>query len=279
MELKLFVEASVGKFDKVHIWSDSECVLKMINDSTTRFKQYFSNRISKIEAASNIKDWRYINTAVNPADHCSCGIRADEATKWRSFHEGPNFLWQDESTWKTETPADPIISTSSCRILTRKKQEPLPMEVIYNLALTVDSWHKKLRRIASFLRIIKIWRRRTAISRRNRQALQGSTLEEKPIFSTQNLNWPSAEQAILHSIQRHHFDDEMLNLQSEGVNSAVAKLELQQIDSKIRVLNPFVHTDGYLRVGSRLTKADISDEAKAPIIMPRKDENVRSVIP
>ena len=70
----------------------------------------------------------------------------------------------------------------------------------------------------------------------------------------------------------------MLNLQSEGVNSAVAKMELQQIDSKIRVLNPFVHTDGYLRVGSRLSKADISDEAKAPIIMPRKDENVRSII-
>ena len=164
MELKLFVEASVGKFDKVHIWSDSECVLKMINDSTTRFKQYFSNRISKIEAASNIKDWSYINTAVNPADHCSRGIRADEATKWRSFHQGPNFLWQDESTWKMETPADPIISTNSCRILSREKHEPLPMEVIYNLALTVDSWHKKLRRVASFLRILGLWRKRTRMN-------------------------------------------------------------------------------------------------------------------
>ena len=55
-------------------------------------------------------------------------------------------------------------------------------------------------------------------------------------------------------------------------------MELQQIDSKLRVLNPFVHTDGYLRVGSRITKADIPEEGKAPLIMPRKDENVRSII-
>ena len=48
MELKLFVEASVGTFDAVYNWTDSECVIKMLNDSTTRFKQYFSNRISKI---------------------------------------------------------------------------------------------------------------------------------------------------------------------------------------------------------------------------------------
>ena len=277
MELKLFVEASVGTFEKVHIWSDSECVLKMLNDSTTRFKQYFANRISKIEAASNISDWKYVNTSVNPADACSRGIRADEATKWRSFHEGPKFLWEDESAWPSDAPETPISTTKSCRISTRKKADPIPLSVIYNLALTVDSWHKKLRRVASFLRILGLWKKRTKMSAQQRLR-PTHPKPEKPTLSLKDLGWQKAEKAILQAIQRHHFDDEILNLQEEGINSAVAKMELQQIDSKLRVLNPFVHTDGYLRVGSRITKAEVSEEGKAPLIMPRKDENVRSII-
>ena len=46
----------------------------------------------------------------------------------------------------------------------------------------------------------------------------------------------------------------------------------------MRVLNPIVHSDGYMSVRSRITKADSPEESKAPLIMPRKDEHVRSII-
>ena len=53
---------------------------------------------------------------------------------------------------------------------------------------------------------------------------------------------------------------------------------MQHIDSKVRALNPFVDKNGFLRVGSRLVKADIDEVAKAPAILPRKDNIVRSII-
>ena len=72
------------------MWSDSEAKLKMINNKTTRYRLFFANRLSKIHANSNVDEWRFVDSANNPADCTSRGIAADE--KWRFFHNGPKFL-------------------------------------------------------------------------------------------------------------------------------------------------------------------------------------------
>ena len=42
--------------------------------------------------------------------------------------------------------------------------------------------------------------------------------------------------------------------------------------------NPFLDESGTIRIGSRLVNSNIKDETKFPIILPRKDENIRAYI-
>ena len=80
VELRQFVEAALKTdFDRVVMWTDSECVLKQIFDSTTRFKAFFANRLSKIHAATSNEEWRYVDSKNNPADNASRGINANES--------------------------------------------------------------------------------------------------------------------------------------------------------------------------------------------------------
>ena len=72
----------MGKFDEVILWTDSECVMKMINDTTTRFKLFYANKLSKIAAASSEEEWKHVEGKSNPADYCSRGLKADEDEKW-----------------------------------------------------------------------------------------------------------------------------------------------------------------------------------------------------
>ena len=102
VEKRLFVERSVGKFNKVYHWSDSFSVIKQIRDTTTRFKIFFANRLSKIHAASAVLEWRFVDGTSNPANFCSRGLEAGETAKWRLFHDGPTFLSKPKSQWPKE---------------------------------------------------------------------------------------------------------------------------------------------------------------------------------
>ena len=101
-QLRQFIESSVGTFKEVVFWTDSECVLKIINDTSTRFKLFYANKLSKIAAASEEKEWMHVDSARNTADFCSRGLQAHEEEKWRLFHRGPEFLWKQRSEWPTQ---------------------------------------------------------------------------------------------------------------------------------------------------------------------------------
>ena len=48
--------------------------------------------------------------------------------------------------------------------------------------------------------------------------------------------------------------------------------------SKLHLLNPFVGKDGLIRVGTRILYADVDDQAKYPVILPRDDGNVKALV-
>ena len=58
-----------------------------------------SNRLSIIRDGSNSEQWRYVPTAVNPADHTSRGLHASELTSKEEWLNGPEFLQQPEEMW------------------------------------------------------------------------------------------------------------------------------------------------------------------------------------
>lgn len=68
-------------------------VLWYINNETRRFHVYVANRIQKIKDATEPHQWYYIESARNPADQASRGLRASEINNF-AWLVGPSLLWQ-----------------------------------------------------------------------------------------------------------------------------------------------------------------------------------------
>ena len=94
-----------GSYDDYVMWTDSECVIKQLNDTETRFKVYFANRLSEIQALTDVSEWRWVPTHLNPADDSSKGLLAQDE-RWVRFHNGPDYLWRNEEEW----PSKKIVS-------------------------------------------------------------------------------------------------------------------------------------------------------------------------
>ena len=233
-------------------------------------------------AASEEKEWRHVDSANNPADYCSRGLHAHEKEKWQTFHRGPEFLWMGREKWPTQTTLTQTPTVTAMAISSRKKNEYPPLLEIYKLAQTADSWHAKLRRVASFYRIISRWR--TVAAARSGARVAGNPRPSFPPLSLKNLDWQFAEEKILKAVQRFHFDDEILNISANALSTKAwkkqrkDKKDLKAISSKLLALNPFLADDGYLRVGSRLVKSELDDATKAPVILPKGDHSVRAII-
>ncbi len=91
-ELQLQVENSF-------FWTDSTSVLKYIRNEDKRFHTFVANRVTTIRDASNVSQWRYVNTKDNPADDASRGRKVDDLVTGSRWIEGPSFLWKPERYW------------------------------------------------------------------------------------------------------------------------------------------------------------------------------------
>ena len=83
-------------------WTDSLSVLYMINNASKKFPVFVANRLSKIEGASDSKQWCYVENKFNSADDASRGVSTkDLSSRWLC---GPKFLWDSIEEW----PAPPV---------------------------------------------------------------------------------------------------------------------------------------------------------------------------
>ena len=78
-------------------------VLGYITNDSKRFHVFAANRVQKIREGSDLKQWHYVETKSNPADHASRGLNASRisASNWFT---GPDFLWQDDIEYPAEQP-------------------------------------------------------------------------------------------------------------------------------------------------------------------------------
>ncbi len=77
---KLWKEELKMQFEDSVYWTDYS-VLKYIQNETSRFKCFVANRVAEIRKASEITQWRYVNSSGNPADLTSRGISVDSFLK------------------------------------------------------------------------------------------------------------------------------------------------------------------------------------------------------
>ena len=304
------IEKTGEKFSRVVMWTDSEAVLKQIFDVTTAPKGFVGNRIARIQDETTIDEWRYVPGTRNPADYITRGIRADEPEKWAIFHQGPDFLRDDESRWpemtvnRHPTPPDPVVIYSSSVAFPTSA-------AILKIADSEGNWYKKVLRIASCVRALRLWKIARGKKNANQTNLTSISMSDPATTDSEGGTtpaeastapsggdsapalprwidtsaWPQvngadfrqAEMALIRAIQEQHWGEEKAQMRGWEIRSPTARDEIPR-KSSIYTLNPFLGSDDLIRVGSRLGNASIDEEMKFPAILPKDNEHVKSLI-
>ncbi|XP_047499508.1 uncharacterized protein LOC125045957 [Penaeus chinensis] len=85
-------------YENKFFWTDSTSVLQCIAN-TTRYHTFVANRLTTIHEGSNVEDWHYIASDLNPADLASRGMHGNCDEKISRWFQGPEFLNKPMSEW------------------------------------------------------------------------------------------------------------------------------------------------------------------------------------
>ena len=244
------LRAEMKPVDDEYFWTDSKVVLGYINNNSRRFHVFVANRIQRIHDSSKPKQWHYVNTADNPADHASRGMLAEELHK-SNWYIGPTFLWKntlpEPNPVELETPTD----------------DPEVKKVIVNTtnAIPCESENPILRRLERFsswnsaIRAIAVLKRLATGGRSRKTSVE---------------DMQQAKMFILKLLQNKFYSKEIKILRDQ-------EKTLQQ-SSSLYKLHPFLDVNGILRVGGRLVRSSLHDDVKHPIILPKEGHILQLII-
>lgn len=273
--------------DKTIFWTDSMSVLKYINNESRRFQTFVANRVAVIRDSSDPSQWRYISTEQNPADDCSRGMSAEKFVVNTRWFAGPEFLKEPESVWPTIKqevniePDDPEVKKCVTVSATMADETAAALDKLFQ---HYSDWYRLRRAIAWILRLKKILQHRVKQKKYGASAsvINQPESDQTNMCTTEHMltlsDMQKAEHAILVCVQHKYFAKEITALtraseQSTNVEdqkSQRTKMKgcLVQKTSPIYRLDPQMD-NGILRVGGRLSKATIPEEAKYPVILPK----------
>lgn len=271
-ELELSVDESV-------FWTDSTSVLKYIANSNTRFHTFVANRVSQILDGSTPVQWRHVPTKLNPADDASRGLKVEAlltATRWKM---GPSFLWEQKDKWPNQSSVekissdDPEVKKTTSVGAVHAKEATVKIDEVFN---RFSSWHDLKKFVAWILRF------KTNLRKACRQAFREPVKQKgsQPIQPISTIEMKDAEQSIIKCVQEGHFKEEIESLKvtknnEEGTSSGPRPSCVKK-SSSVFSLDP-VLIDGVLRVGGRLRRASLPQDAKHQIILP-KNHHVTNLI-
>ena len=226
---------------------------------------FVTNRVKLIRDFTQPSQWRYVNTKCNPADCASRGMECKQLVEDSAWLKGPEFLRQPESEW-TEQPSFVRESDEECEVVFTTSVE-CGNDMVDTLIEHYSSWYRLQRAVAIYRRVFGI-----LLKRKQKQ----TAVDCNKVFSVQELK--NAEFAIIRYTQSRVFKKEVDCLQDSEeseVENKRGRAERNQRrlakNSSIYRLDPFMDAEkGIIRVGGRLSRANIMEEMKYPILLPYK---------
>ena len=261
-------------------WTDSTCVLRYIENKDKRFQIFVANRVSAILDQSTAAQWRYVESTLNPADEASRGMTEDELLINERWKQGPPFLKKPEQFWRQRPENQGEISDNDPEVKkgveTFANKASVACDYIGNAMEKISSWSHLKKIIAWILRYKNILRNRSQQSNTNKTIkLQFDDSTITPL-SISEVN--EAENEIVKYVQKQTFKDELASLSGVRKNTrGTANPNDLKKNSSIYKLDPVLE-NGLLRVGGRLEHAPIENDAKHPIILPKRHHVTKLII-
>lgn len=257
-------------------WTDSTTVLRYIDSETARFKTFVANRISLIREATKPSQWKYVRTTENPADQASRGLKAKSLMQGGTWINGPDFLLDKECDWseqpvrrKESLQNDPEVKNGATVNMIKVEEN---MEPIDKLISYYSDWHKLKRAVAWILKVKEnLWKLKEERKEISKKIMETETDPEKERSKLEQQmkkfkatkksltldDLVVAESEIIKFSQRQQFGEEIKVLEKGKQLSR---------SSQLFKLDPILQ-DGTLRVGGRLNKSAMPENAKHPAII------------
>lgn len=224
--------------DDLYAWADSSAVLGWINKPPLSMPVFVANRVVKITELISPKQWRYVQTKLNPSDILSRGMPTKDLLMSTLWWKGPPWLVLDPKRW----PRRPDIN------MERELSEDPP--TILSVSTVPEEFGQN---ISSFERLERtvgwIWRFFLKSKGKFTEKLM-------PYLSIPELR--NARTVLLRHSQRCTYDKECRILE---------RGKTLPNGNSLASLAPYVDQERLLRVGGRLQRSALAHEAAHPLIL------------
>ena len=251
-------------------------VLGYIANETRRFHVYVANCVQEIQDKTSPKQWRYIETRSNLADDASCGLCARDISnsKWIL---GPEFLSKKENQWPEAMNGKEIIANKpseqdpEVKRVVAMATTTAPEVTLTNCIEYFSSWFGTQKAVAlciCYLRILKlrVEERKQPLCGEGPSCRRRNTDTTQLSLTVKELQY--AATVVIKAAQATAFKGVIKVLSKTKEAQECQGRRLRNVTS-LQKLDPFLDKDGVLRVGGCIRHADLNDEIKFPIILPR----------
>lgn len=222
---------ALNKFE-MHAWTDSMIVLAWLAACPSRWSTFVSYRVAAIQRELPSENWKHVPTESNPADIASRGALIHELADSSMWWHGPEFL-KDIKCWPKQFSQSPNDNVPE----KRKGVEIFHIDTVEpNYVLENFS---NLTRLLRFTAMAMRWHCRKTIT----GPIKASEITKAKI------KW-------IRIVQHEAFAKDINGIQRK--NNAVTP--------SIQQLNPFIDSDGILRMNGRVGNADMLHQRMARIL-------------
>lgn len=236
---EIICAASTIVLTRIVFWTDADNTITWLQSPKRRYTQYVGLRISEILAFSKADDWRWTPSEENPADIATKTNEKDRMSMWIN---GPGFLKKPEIYWPK-----------------RKKNidQQQPLEILKVLHVNVAS--EKIHVVADPQRVGS-WRKMVRATAQAKRFIAGRHRKRGELTSEELHN----AEIDLHREAQLDFAEERRLITAEKQHTISKTSELHGTEM-------FIDEDGVMRLQGRNTQADLSFDAKHPILLPRRN--------
>lgn len=237
---KIVQESMRNKSIRFYHWSDSTVVLGWLKTSNRDLKTFVANRVAEICSTTNSSLWRYVPTALNPADLISRGVYPDQIKDCHLWWCGPKFLSLPEAEWPIlKSPTDCDLPELKANIATASE----PFIVISNYS----NFNKLRRSFAYVLRFVN--------NAKNPNSKVTSTLTVDELYNS------FCHLARLSQLQSFASEYDLLS-KGKGLSPKSSLLSLTPFfDNKLNII----------RVGGRIDASEFNYNKRHPILLHASD--------
>ncbi|XP_068158256.1 uncharacterized protein [Drosophila tropicalis] len=202
-------------------WSDSKTVLKWLRMDPRKFQQFVMHRVGEILEFTNVSQWNWVPTNLNPAD---LATKTHNANKHETWLHGPDYLLQDQHEWpKCDDLGPPNNAEVRHNILFI---DNAPMELKLNAEYFSD-WRRLYRALARFILYI--------------EKLKAKQAKASPPTEVSYEMIQQARTLLLRHAQSSEFNPEIRNLTRDENQLLRTRGRAENLNGQNQILLPYGH--------------------------------------